>query len=211
MMRQTKNICSILCLLALSIISCAGNKTAKVDSPESTDLNETDNLNFNPFELSRDKDIIPEKFPQTGEISSFIFQSKDTIVNDTSSSFPVDIPEEIDTLNSQVFRVQLFTSKLYGDAKEEAKVAEEIFDRPVFIDYEVPYFKVRVGNFGDKDSAEDYQMTTKTVGYSSAWVVLVNINIKETKPLYEDGYEEGYEEVFDDDMLNDDIIGPDEN
>ncbi len=207
-MRPTKNICSIICLLALLIISCAGNKTAKVDSSESTGLDETGNQrNFNPFELSRDKEIIPEKFPQTGEIASFVFQIKDTVSSDTGSFFPIDIPEEIDTLNSQVFRVQLFTSKLYGEAKKEVKIAEEIFDRPVFIDYEVPYFKVRVGNFGDKEDAEDYQMAVKSTGYTSAWVVLVNINIKETKPLYEDGYEE----VFNDSLSNDNIIGPDEN
>ena len=206
-MRPIKNICSILCLIIL-FISCGGNKTVRIDSSETAAVNDNENnRSYDPFELPRDREIIPEKFPHTGEIASLAFQIKDTVISDSSRTLPLDIPESIDTLNSQVFRIQIYTSKIYGEAKKEAKVAEEIFDRLVFIDYEVPYFKVRVGNFGDKDEAEDYQMAVKTTGYTSAWVVLVNINIKETKPLYEDGYEE----IFEDSLLNNNIIGPDEN
>ncbi|MBU0984142.1 MAG: SPOR domain-containing protein, partial [candidate division Zixibacteria bacterium] len=88
--------------------------------------------------------------------------------------------------NNQAFRVQIFTSKLYNDARQALRVAEEIFDRQLYIDYEVPYFKVRVGSFDTRDAAEAYQLKAKAAGYGNAWVVLVTVGVVEAAPLYDD-------------------------
>ena len=93
--------------------------------------------------------------------------------------------QPVDTINSQAFRVQLFTTKLYREAQEAVRTAEEIFDQSVYVDYEVPYFKVRVGSFADRDAAEDYQQRAKAAGYRNAWVVMVNVSIREATPLYD--------------------------
>ena len=66
------------------------------------------------------------------------------------------------------------------------QIAEEIFDHPIFLDYEVPYYKVRVGSFRDKESAEVYQLRAKSAGYNNAWVVMVTVNINKAENLYED-------------------------
>ncbi len=93
--------------------------------------------------------------------------------------------EPIDTLNNQAFRVQILTTKVYGEARTALRVAEEIFDRPVFMDYEVPYFKLRVGNFAERETAENYQQRAKAAGYTKAWVVVVTVGVEEPAPLYE--------------------------
>ncbi len=91
-----------------------------------------------------------------------------------------------DSVNGQAYRIQLYTSKLYGEARHELRVAQEIFDRPVFLDYEVPYYKIRVGSFADRDKADEYLQRVKAAGYSTAWVVIVNVGVKEAAPLYRD-------------------------
>ena len=97
----------------------------------------------------------------------------------------MNLNEQIDTLNNQAFRVQILTTKVYGEARTALRVAEEIFDRPVFMDYEVPYFKLRVGNFAEREIAENYQQRARAAGYTNAWVVVVTVAVEEPAPLYE--------------------------
>ena len=56
----------------------------------------------------------------------------------------------------------------------------------MYLDYEVPYYKVRVGSFGSREEAEEYQQRAKAAGYRNAWVVMVNLGVKEAKPLYDE-------------------------
>ena len=56
----------------------------------------------------------------------------------------------------------------------------------MYVDYEVPNYKVRVGNFVDRNAAEDYQQRVRAAGYGNAWVVMVNIGIREVAPLYQE-------------------------
>jgi hypothetical protein len=76
------------------------------------------------------------------------------------------------------YRIQLYTSKLYGPAAKELNIAREVFEQKVWMDYEVPYYKIRVGDFSNRDEAEKYLSTVREAGYESAWVVRVNVNIK---------------------------------
>lgn len=69
------------------------------------------------------------------------------------------------------FRIHLLTSTLIGQARSAEQVAAELFDQPVRLDYEVPYYKVRVGEFSLRAEAEAYLATVKKMGYDEAWVV----------------------------------------
>lgn len=84
-----------------------------------------------------------------------------------------------------VFRVQIVTAQGFGEARKAAQVAEEIFDQPVHIDYEIPNFKVRVGDFADRAAADNYRRTALQLGYANCWVVPVTIGIAEASPLYD--------------------------
>jgi len=143
---------------------------------------------FDPLELSRDREVVPSKYSRTGEIigKQVIVEAEpsDAGMDSTESDLVVPVPQ-VDTLNNQVYRVQVFTSRVYGDARRAARVAEEIFDQPVYVEYEVPNYKVRVGGFVDRYDAEDYRQKAKAAGYRNAWVVMVNVGIKEVAPLYQ--------------------------
>ena len=97
---------------------------------------------------------------------------------------------------NRVYRIQLFTSKEYGPAIREKNIAIEVFDKPVTMDYEVPYYKIRVGNFSTRDEAEEYLPAAREVGYQTAWVVRAYVNVKTLEDVY-DGYDEEIFKPFD--------------
>jgi len=69
------------------------------------------------------------------------------------------------------WRVQVFASPSMAAAEKEADVAREKFSEPVYLEYEPPYYKVRVGDFLTKDAARSLSNRAKSQGYDGAWVV----------------------------------------
>lgn len=183
-MKTGKNIYKILIIFTLLLLlGCRPAAVSKEKSKENG--SSTENAQFDPLELQSDTTIIPKSYPQPGDlIGKPVLSESETEEQQTSQKDYLF--ESIDTLNSQSFRIQLFSSKAYGTGKQAFKIAEEIFDRPVYLDYEVPYYKIRVGNFANRDDAELYLLKVRTAGYSDAWVVAVNINVHESERLYQD-------------------------
>ncbi|MEK7774549.1 MAG: SPOR domain-containing protein [Candidatus Zixiibacteriota bacterium] len=88
-----------------------------------------------------------------------------------------------DSLPVQVFRVQLYTSKLYGDAARMSRIGRELCLAPVTVDYDVPYYKVRSGTFATRSEAETYVSRTKTLGFTEAWVVVAANPLRKINPV----------------------------
>lgn len=84
------------------------------------------------------------------------------------------------------YRIQLFTTKTYQPAMAELDIAREIFDQKVWLDYEVPYYKIRVGDFADREAAERYVPAAVEAGYTNAWVVKVNADARRLEGMYDD-------------------------
>jgi hypothetical protein len=159
------------------------------ETPVETEPAYEDPRGFDPLEFPRDKEIVPREHPRSGDVigKQVIVEAAADAGREDTTGVAVAAPEPaIDSLNNQAYRVQLFTSRVYGDARQASRVAEEIFDQPVFVDYEVPNYKVRVGSFADRDGAEAYQQQARTAGYRNAWVVMVNVGVREVAPLYDD-------------------------
>jgi len=178
-----------------ALLSAAGCTSARKVAEEKKTMEpavSVDERGFDPLELPRDTEILPLKYPKVGIITGRqVLVSADAPEpdQDTMQVFTGGFPETVDTLANQAYRVQILTSKLFTEARRAARVAEEIFDRPVFVDYEVPYFKVRVGSFESREKAESYQQKVRAVGYSNAWVVMVNIDVRRAARLYGEPFE----------------------
>lgn len=187
-MMLRKNIYS--CLVTAIVLLTTACQPASQSDPERKPGSAgvvTDERGFDPLELPRDREIVPTRFPHSGNIDgSAALIVSDEGTEEGQSGNIINLPSPRDTVQGQVFRVQLLTSKLYGEARRALQVAEEIFDQLVYLDYEVPYYKVRVGDFGARTLAEDYQMKAKAAGYPSCWVVVVNVGVREAPPLYDD-------------------------
>ena len=185
-MKRLANICSIAALLGLAY-GCAKPPAQAPEEASPEPVTTTDARGFDPLELPRDRVVVPSSTPRSGEIigQQALVESDATEEEDTTGAMVVVPQQTIDSVNSQAYRVQLHTSRVYGEAKAAARVAEEIFDQPVYVDYEVPNYKVRVGSFADRDKAIEYQQRARAAGYTNAWVVMVKVAVKEVAPLYE--------------------------
>jgi len=134
---------------------------------------------FDPLELPADTRIVPKRISPSS-LSAAGYSTSPITGARPDSAAPV-----ADSVSGQIFRVQIFTSNLFGEARRAASVAEEIFDQPVYLDYDVPYFKIRVGDFARRRDAEDYQRKVTTAGYPTALVVVANPFVRQAPPLYD--------------------------
>jgi len=160
----------IILLAALMLTSCA---LRRVTPQETTPEDKTaSGPPFDPLAAPGDRVIVPEEFPVG---SPQLAQASDSLA-------PIgNIVPAADTATepSEVYRVQIFTSRLYTEASREKAIAEEIFNLPVYLDYEVPYYKLRVGDFTTRGDAEDMLPEIKAIGYRNAWVSRVILKVQE--------------------------------
>ncbi len=131
-----------------------------------------------PLDLPEDLAVVPKEYPlsqpsdSARNVGSFIAHQRS---HQDSATGPV-----------QVYRIQIYNSNTYGPALKEFSVANEVFDGNTWLDYEVPYYKIRVGNFSTREEAEQYLPTVNDAGYPEAWVVRVNVNINTLEePLFQ--------------------------
>lgn len=145
-----------------------------VDSEKETQLQASPELKFDPLSLDRDRSIITDVYRDSLEIraagdSSALIDS--VLAADSGSTTDSLAAEAYDT-----YRIQLFNSRVFTEASLEMEVAREIFDYTATLDYEVPYFKVRLGDFSERKTAETYlRKFVKPAGYPDGWVTRVRV------------------------------------
>ncbi|MDQ7063811.1 MAG: SPOR domain-containing protein [candidate division KSB1 bacterium] len=91
--------------------------------------------------------------------------------------------EQADTTEQQLlgYRVQILQTE---DAEEARKVQKEAIldlDAEVYLIYDNPYYKLRVGDFRTRYEAEQFLEKVIRRGYSAAWIVRTKINPPEQK------------------------------
>lgn len=70
------------------------------------------------------------------------------------------------------WRVELFSSSDRLQSEQKAREAAELFkEESVYVQFDHPYYKVRVGNFTDRKEAEKLLSKARRSGFSSANVV----------------------------------------
>ncbi len=73
------------------------------------------------------------------------------------------------------FRVQIAASGDKNSAEEVARVARTRVPETVYVVFESPYYKVRVGDFSDRALALQLRDRLRGYGYDGAWVVTTTI------------------------------------
>tara|TARA_Y100000031_G_scaffold150293_1_gene189432 strand:- start:597 stop:1067 length:471 start_codon:yes stop_codon:yes gene_type:complete len=111
------------------------------------------------FDPSRLNDI-PPKWPQV--IHSFV--KNKTAITDTAA---------LDTSLQELdgFRVQVFATRFSKSADSIKTVLEEKLDEELYIAFDAPVYKVRVGNFTTRNEAENMKIRLSNLGYDTAWIV----------------------------------------
>jgi hypothetical protein len=75
------------------------------------------------------------------------------------------------------WRVQVFASRARPEAEIEATRVERAIDdpAPVYVEWDDPWYKVRVGDFPDRGAAERLREHVAGLGWPGAWAVQTTI------------------------------------
>ena len=101
----------------------------------------------------------PPKFP-TVNLPSF---SSDNDLENISSN------EEITLIKG--YRVQIVISQNEQELQDVKIEIEKSINEQIYIIFELPNYKLRVGNFVNRKEAESFQKKIVRLGYRTAWVV----------------------------------------
>jgi hypothetical protein len=169
-MRPIINIFKLLIAGLILLTGCAGRlHKASVEKDRRT----TAEGRFDPLGFPGDDAVITGQ----GKSSKMPVQAEhDLSMPDNSDQFSSPSGNQPDTETASatvIFRVQVFASKSFDEAQQFASDIEQLFPEGVFVEYQTPYYKVRVGEFYDPDEGEAFLDFVKQLGFKNAWLVRV--------------------------------------
>ena len=165
----------LLCICFIMIFGCAGSKqVSSVDKVESPRIKM--NESFDPATLN-DYDFKIEKKERSDkgalDIDEFLKGRAQTDSLEKNELVPG-------------YRVQLIATRSVAEARALKREALLVFDDLVYLTFDDPYYKVRLGDAISRFEANDLQEVARSKGYLSAWVVRTHVN-NNPKVLMEPG------------------------
>ena len=156
---------TIFLFLVLLILNGCGPKTnSGVIKDTSTKMDEK----FDPLSVPLDDKVnIPEKSIKNVHVNSMPLDKPDLkpTIMDTSAMMEKKI---------NGFRIQIFATQDREQAyllKEEALQIFGKSDINVYIEFDAPYYKIRVGDCSNREDAGNVKNIARNKGYNKAWVV----------------------------------------
>ena len=105
-------------------------------------------------------------------------------VLDDSTSFEFLLSLDSVQSVSEGYRVQVLATRYFERADSLAVIMKNTVSDSVYVDFEAPNYKVRIGDFIDRDSAELLQQELVQMGYNSAWILRARINSQASRINY---------------------------
>ena len=105
-------------------------------------------------------------------------------VLDDSTSFEFLLSLDSVQSVSEGYRVQVLATRYFERADSLAVIMKNTISDSVYVDFEAPNYKVRIGDFIDRDSAESLQQELVQMGYNSAWILRTRINSQASRRNY---------------------------
>jgi len=102
------------------------------------------------------------------------------VVLPSFSTEEIDKKDNLDLSNDLVkgYRVQIIISQNENELKEIQESLMQSVDQKIYIIFELPNYKLRVGNFLNRKEAENFQKKIVRLGYRTAWVVPTMIEME---------------------------------
>ena len=76
------------------------------------------------------------------------------------------------------YRVQIVISQNEEELQNLENEIQKSINEKIYIIFELPNYKLRVGNFLNRKEAENFQKTIVRLGYRTAWVVPTMIELE---------------------------------
>jgi hypothetical protein len=157
------NICSLFLLSILLLFSCAGLRNRI--QPE-RDIRMAAESRFDPLGFAGDDSVI------TGRNRMSPAQT-DTI-DGSANSLNLSSQEQPNNPDDHVlFRVQVYSTKLFDDAQQYSSSIKTMFPEGVSVEYQMPYYKVQVGQFNNSADGQSFLEKVKQLGFENAWLVRI--------------------------------------
>ena len=90
--------------------------------------------------------------------------------------FLIDSLSRLQIKGDEIFRIQIFESTESSIAKAEAKRFQNILGDTVYINFETPLYKLRIGNFSNRRQAEEAISAIENLGVKGSWVIRAMLN-----------------------------------
>ena len=90
----------------------------------------------------------------------------------------IDSMEKAKQTELEVYRIQIFESSVASIARAEARRFQNILGDTVYINFETPLYKLRIGNYYNRKNAEDAIESISKLGARDAWIIRTNKNIR---------------------------------
>ena len=99
----------------------------------------------------------------------------------TSTSFNDSVLDSIKTIqiNDEGFRIQVFATRERANAERLVNELSVLYNEKIYIIFEAPNYKVRIGNYIDREDAEEVRSFLTNKGFPSAWIVRTKIDISD--------------------------------
>ena len=81
-----------------------------------------------------------------------------------------------DSIIIEGYRVQVLATRERFKAEKLQSDLEELFEYKIYVIFEAPNYKVRIGDFIDRQKAEKFRKKLSDNGYSSAWIIRTKID-----------------------------------
>jgi len=150
------------------VIGCTPKRETGMVKETRTSMDEK----FDPLSLPMDDDVqIPEKVQKNKHVNGMAYDS------------PQGTPTILDTsamMDKKVngFRIQIFATKDREQAYLLKEEALQIFNKDsinVYIEFDAPYYKIRVGDCVTRNQASRVKNIARNKGYNKAWVVKAQV------------------------------------
>ena len=91
--------------------------------------------------------------------------------------FLIDSIKQLKLKINEGYRIQIFESTVASIARTEAKRFQNILGDSVYIDFEAPLYKLRIGNFIERKNAERAIESIERLGAKDSWIVRTKIDL----------------------------------
>ena len=162
--------------ITILLIGCSASTGSRYETKEETKKETSDEINE---EVAEDFDITPYKTEINIEAPPLTTENLPSDVwYGYESSFPELERKIIGTTDG--YRVQVLST---DDIEEANRVRSEIYEKTtrkeVYVIFEPPFYKVKVGDFTSKSEANDLKFKLNQLGYTEAKVVQETVNLFE--------------------------------
>lgn len=180
MLKFKKINLGVVLLTSLVILSCSSSTSSRYNKNEIEDSIDSVYETSNSITAVEDFDITPYKTDLT------LPENKKYAINEYEDIwYGYGNPQTSNKIKSLVgtsdgFRVLVLTT----DNSEEANLlkSDEYFSATpyeIYIDFEPPFYKVKIGDFNSQKSAEDLRFKLNQLGYKEAKVIKDKVNVFE--------------------------------